>query len=41
MNFDVGNNNNKEYKVEVILNKIVYIKKLKSGHLLAFYYLVS
>ena len=33
--------NNKEYKVEDIYNSAIYAKKLKAGHLLGFYYLIS
>lgn len=32
--------NNKKYKSEKICDNIVYNKKLKSGHLPGFYYLV-
>lgn len=39
INFDIGKN--EEYKVEAICDSTVYIKKLKSGHLLEFYYAVS
>ena len=38
--FNVGNNNSGEYKVEVIWDSTVYAKKLKSGLLSGFYYLV-
>ena len=37
---DADNNDNKKYKVKAIYNSIVYIKKLKSSHLLDLYYLL-
>ena len=38
--FNSGNNNGKKYKVEAIWNSAVYANRVKSGHLLGFYYLV-
>lgn len=40
-NLDVGNNNNRKYKVKAICNNAIYAKELKSGHPPKFYYLVS
>ena len=39
--FDVGDNESGEYKVEAIWNSSVYSKKSESGHLPGLYYLVS
>ena len=41
MEFDVGDNDNGEYKVEVIWDSTVYARELESGHLPGLYYLVS
>ena len=41
MEFDLGNNDSGEYKVEAIWDSTVYAKELESGHLLGLYYLVS
>ena len=38
--FDVGNNDSGEYKVEAIQDSTVYARKSKSGHLPGLYYLV-
>lgn len=37
----IDEGNSKKYKINVICNSKVYTKKLDSGHLLGFYYLVS
>ena len=37
---DAGKNNSKKYKVKVIQNSTIYIKKFKSSYLLKLYYLV-
>ena len=39
--FDAGNNNSGEYKVKVIWDSVIYIRKSISSHLPGFYYLVS
>ena len=39
--FDVGDNDNREYEVEVIRDSAVYTRELESGHLPGLYYLVS
>ena len=36
---NTGNNNNEEYKVEIICENTVYVKKL-AGHLSKLYYLI-
>ena len=41
MEFDVGNNDSREYEVKVIQDSTVYVRESKSGHLLGLYYLVS
>ena len=41
MEFDVGDDENGEYKVEAIRDSAVYARKSESSHLLGFYYLVS
>lgn len=38
---NIGNNKNREYKMERIKNKVVYINKSKSSHILGLYYFVS
>ena len=38
--FDTGDNDSREYKVEVIWDSAVYSRESKSGHLSGFYYLV-
>ena len=40
MELNTGDNESKTYKMEAICNSTIYIKKLKSGHLLILYYLV-
>ena len=39
--FDVGNNDSGEYKVEVIWDSIVYTRESESGYLPGLYYLIS
>ena len=41
MEFDTGDNESGEYKVEAIWDSAIYIKKSESGHLPGLYYLVS
>ena len=41
MEFDAGDDESGEYKVEAIWDSVVYVRKSKSGHLLGLYYLVS
>ena len=41
MEFDIGNNESGEYKVDTIWNNAVYVKKSKSSYLSGLYYLVS
>ena len=41
MEFDTGNNNSGEYKVEAVWDSVVYTIESKSGHLPGLYYLVS
>lgn len=38
---DAGEDKDRKYKLEVILNSAVYIRKSKSGYLLGIYHLVS
>ena len=40
MEFNAGDNDSGEYKVEAIRNSAVYANELESGHLPGFYYLV-
>ena len=40
MEFDVGDDDSGEYKVEAIRDNAVYARESKSGHLPGFYYLV-
>ena len=40
MEFDAGDNDSEEYKVETIWNSAVYARELELGHLPDFYYLV-
>ena len=35
-----SNNKSKKYKIKVMSNSIIYIKKSKSGYLLRFYYMI-
>lgn len=41
LKFKDNGGNEEEYKVEIIYNSAVYVKKSESGHLLGLYYLVS
>ena len=41
MEFDAGNDNGGEYKVETIQDSAVYARESESGHLSGLYYLVS
>ena len=41
MEFNTGNNDNREYEVEVIRDNAVYARKSGLGHLPGLYYLVS
>ena len=41
MEFDAGDNENGEYKIEVIWDNAVYVRESKSGHLPSLYHLVS
>ena len=41
MEFDAGDDQSGEYKVETIWNSAVYVRESKSGHLPDLYYLVS
>ena len=41
MEFDAGDNDNGEYKIEAIQDSAVYAKESESGHLPSLYYLVS
>lgn len=38
---DIDNNNSRKYKVEIMCNSTIYIKKVKSGQLLRLYYLIT
>lgn len=40
LNFKTSGNN-KDYKVKSICDSMIYTKKLKTGYLSSFYYLVS
>lgn len=40
IDFDIGDNDNREYKVEVIRDSVVYTRELKSDHLSGLYYLI-
>ena len=37
---NVGNNNRKKYKIKMIWNSAILLKKLKSSYLLRLYYLI-
>ena len=39
--FDAGNDDSREYKVEIIQNSAIYARESELGHLLGLYYLVS
>ena len=39
MEFDAGDNDSREYEVEVIWDSAVYARESESGHLPGFYYL--
>ena len=41
MEFDAGDNESGEYKVEAIRDNVVYMRESESGHLPDLYYLVS
>ena len=41
MEFDTGDDESGEYKMEAIWDSAVYARELKSGHLPGLYYLVS
>ena len=41
MEFDEGNDESKEYKIEAIWDSAVYVRESESGHLPSLYYLVS
>ena len=40
MELNAGNNNSKEYKVEIICNSMVFAKESESNHLPKLYYLI-
>ena len=41
MEFDIGDDENVIYKIEVIWDSAIYTKESKSGYLLDLYYLIS